>query len=303
MNPLSTFGRTLILLLIFLPGCRQPVSPLPEIDGRSFAGYWYQGKAEITSFRVRETIEGNTYAGAAQWIFVMEDLHKDKGIKLRDPKRHASDAVKVMRSNWHQEFRTGISSYVMMTSVYTPEDDVSFPQSLKMTSGMQDWSGQTFLQANWKGHRYEVHRYSGLESEGDSTYTLVNTWLEDELWNKIRVSPNALPLGEINIVPAAFFLRLYHVPMKSFTAQAELREASGQYRYILSYPKLKRVLEIYFEKDFPHKIVGWKQVLRDKTITIAEADQTIQSDYWNHMLPGDSLEQKQLLPPAGIKQQ
>ena len=85
--------------------------------------------------------------------------------------------------------------------------------------------------------------------------------LEDDLWTKIRLSPTGLPIGNIQIIPSFFYLRLLHKEIKNYTAQGSLEEEAHHKIYTLKYPDLDRQLQIYFEKQFPYKILGWEEKL------------------------------------------
>ncbi|HJW27838.1 MAG TPA: hypothetical protein VJ508_01175, partial [Saprospiraceae bacterium] len=188
MIRLSSF----LLFLFILSGCRHPASPISKIDDKTFKAYWNQGKAEISSYALDQTLEGHHYTGTSVMTFTPEDFSRSKQFKIDEPKKHPNDDVKVMKLNLNEQFVTGINPYHLMTSVFLPLDYDKDPHSLKWVASVQDWNGQWFVQGNWKGHRYEVNAYSYFESEGDTRSTIVNTFLEDEIWTKIRVSPNTL---------------------------------------------------------------------------------------------------------------
>lgn len=291
-NLIYSCPKCALFLLSVLPvwlGCSSDSSPIPRNEAKAFAGYWYQGKAEITSYAIEQARYGATNDGHAIFVFVTEDFNKSKGVKIEHKTRRTADAIGVMKMSMIKQFTTGIYEYNMMSAVYTPLDYEEHPHSLKLTSGIQEWCGQTYFQASWKGHRYEVQRFSYFEAEGDSTFSLVNTWLEDEMWNKIRVAPNTLPLGKVKMVPAAFYFRLSHTPVKVYDAVATLQTTTGQYTYVLTYPGLKRTLEITFERNFPHQILQWKEEYGEKEITTGKLVKSIQTDYWNHNRPEDEV--------------
>jgi len=270
-------------------GCKAQTSPLPVIDPKKFAEYWYQGKAEISSYDLTQSRYGTNHDGQVVLVFVTEDLSSNKQVKLDDPQRHADDAVKVLKLNTMKEFVTGIYKYSMMTSVFTPVDFKNNPHSLKLTCSSQDWCGQSFMQANWKGNRYEVQHRSYFESEGDQDYTLMTSWLEDEIWTKIRIAPNTLPTGEVKMIASAFYIRLSHKPTIVYNAVTTLTTNSGNNIYKIVYPELKRTLEIAFESVFPYKILRWKETYGEGEVTTAEISSTVISDYWNHNHPEDEV--------------
>lgn len=287
-----------LLVLITLCGvgfsCKEPYSPIPHMNEQAFHAYWFQGKAEISSFELNQSRYGANHDGTVVMIFVTEDFSRSRHVKLDDPSKHPSDAVKVMKLNMHSEFITGIYKYSMMSSVFMPLDYNHFPHSLKLTASSQDWCGQSFMQADWKGNRYEIQHMTYFESTGDARYSLVNTWLEDEVWTRIRVAPHTLPLGQVKMIASAFFIRLHHIENKVYEAATTLLTLPDRYRYTIIYPELKRTLEIDFKKSFPYTIEKWKETINTNEVTTGRLLKTIQSDYWLRNTPGDEILRNQL---------
>ena len=278
-----------ILLYLLALGCKAQPSVISTVDQKLFSDHWYQGKAELSSYDLTQSRYGATHDGKVVLVYVTEDMSNKSQVKLDDPSRHVNDAIKVMKLNTMKEFVTGIYKYSMMMSVFTPVEYVTHPHSLKLTCSSQEWCGQYFMQANWKGNRYEVKHFSYFESEGDQSYSLMNPWLEDEVWTKIRVAPNTLLTGELKMVPSAFYIRMSHQPMKVYDAVGTLIKSDEEYTYKIEYRELKRILEITFQAQFPYKILGWKEVYGENEITTAKLSSTIMSDYWNHNRPKDEL--------------
>lgn len=283
-----------IFLLSLVLGCKAQPSVISPIDQKLFSDHWYQGKAELSSYDLNQSRYGAAHDGKVVLVYVTEDFSHKSHVKLDDPSRHINDAIKVMKLNTMKEFVTGIYKYSMMTSVFTPIEYERHPHSLKLTCSSQDWCGQSFMQANWKGNRYEVKNFSYFESDGDKTYSLMNPWLEDEIWTKIRLAPNTLATGEMKMVPSAFYIRLSHQPLKVYDVVATLSKTAEEYTYKIEYKELKRILEITFQAQFPHKILGWKEVYGENEMTTAKLSSTIMSDYWNHNHPDNELMRKDL---------
>jgi len=292
--PLLYKSVLLAAILFFMLGCKGENSLISEMDGQCFNDYWYQGKAEISSYELSQSRYGAIHNGTAVMVFVSEDISKTTHIKLDDPLLHKSDAVNVLKLNTNKEFVTGIYKYSMMSSVYTPVDQEKYPHSFKLTAGIQEWCGQTFMQANWKGNRYEVQQMSYFESEGDSRYSLVRGWLEDELWTSIRIAPNKLPIGEVKMIASPLYLRLTHQENKVYDAVTSLTIHADLYAYSVYYPELNRTLDIEFETGFPHKILGWRESYGDNEVTTGRLLNTIMSDYWMRNHPEDEILRDQL---------
>jgi len=274
-------GATIVLCVLFFAGClSENITPvITTSGGADFANYWYQGKAELTSYVLKQARYGEIHEGNAVLIFVTEDFSKTKHVKLDDYVRAGKDGVKVLKLNLTKNFNTGIYPYSMMASIFTP---VSGHPTLKVTTSSQEWCGHTFGQFNLDGDTYRIRQYSYFEQEGDVTVRLKQVLLEDEIWNRIRLNPASLPTGEISLIPGSMFQRLEHadIDVSMSVAQLETLE-NGNHAYTLRYPSLNRTLTIHYEPTFPYAITEWEETVGDLT-TRATRDRSIMLDYWNH---------------------
>ena len=260
-------------------------------QSNKFKEYWYQGKAEITSFDLEQARYGEIHRGTATLIFVTEEFSDSKQVKLDNPSASPKDAVPVLKLNRTAKFNTGVYPYSMMASVFTPVDIKKKPHSLKISSSSQEWCGHTFMQVNEKRNGYGVKLYSYFEQEGDQDFKVDKVVLEDELWNRIRINPQNLPTGNIQLLPGTFFSRLRHTDFQVQNANAQLKEDPSNpdlMVYQLQYPTAKRNLYLYFQKAFPHQIEGWEEVYPSgfganaKMLTTkATKKKTILLDYWS----------------------
>lgn len=269
----------------------QESNPTATIDTQEFKDYWYDGKAEITSYKLEQARYGELHKGYAVLVFVTEDFSKSKQVKLDNPSSATDDSVNVLKLNRVKKFDTGIYSYSMMDSVFTPVNVRDYPNSLKLSSSSQEWCGNTFTQLNLDDNAYRVRSFSYFESEGDQKFSLQKEILEDELWARIRLAPQSLPLGSIKIIPAAMASRLTHNELKVEIADAKLEpnhDDSSLMDYTLVYNDSGREMKITFGKIFPHHIISWEETYKSgfgpgaKTLTTkALRDKTLVSDYWN----------------------
>lgn len=287
----------LILLgcLVFLisPGCQHSdktdgIHAVAQIySDRDFQNYWYQGKAEITSYDLEQARYGEIHSGNAVLIFVTEDFSAKKQVKLDDPAQAGNDRVPIMKLNLTKKFNTGIYPYSMMQSVFTPVDLKAFPNTLKTTMSSQEWCGHAFTQLNLSGNEYRLTGLSYFESEGDEDFSIKKHILEDELWTRIRISPKNLPTGEVTLIPGSFFSRLRHKDIQPRLAKLNLTENGEMMDYSIYYPEEGRELVIHFQKVFPYKIMGWEESYvsgwgpsAQKLTTRATAKKTMMTDYW-----------------------
>lgn len=292
---------------VWLLSACQPAGSSEEpswANDKEFTDYWYQGKAEVSSYELNQARYGAMHPGHAVLIFVTEDFSEEKQVKLDRPEEAGSDAVKVMKLNKVKKFDTGIYPYSMMTSTFTPLNTERYPRSLKVTTTSQEWCGHTFTQMNLDGNHYNTHLYSYFEAEGDQQLNLDAVLLEDEVWNQIRMNPESLPNGEIEIIPGTMYQRLSHEPLKVVKANANLTREEEESIYTLDYPTLNRTLMIHFQTAFPHKILGWKETFRSgfgenaqNLTTTATLDETLLIDYWTKNTPQDSVLRMELQLP------
>lgn len=259
---------------------------------QEFREYWFAGEAELNRYELVQNRYGEPRRGEAVMVFVTEDFLPYKQVKKEFGDKKS---LPVLKLNYLKKFVTGIYDYSLMTSVFTPIDRFTHPATLKVAFSSQDWCGQTFTQLNTRGRNLEYSLYSYFQSEGDKKYEIPATYLEDDLWNRLRLDPQALPLGQIKMIPSLEFLRLHHRPMKHYDARASLflqvtDKESGKeefYTYKLNYPELHRTLTIRCESSFPYRILGFEEKARglgaDSTTThttSATLKETLKGAYW-----------------------
>jgi hypothetical protein len=203
-----------------------------------------------------------------------------------------------------RKFNTGIYPYSMMTSVFTPVDLKKHPNTLKITSSSQEWCGHTFMQADLKKGNFEVSLHSYFESEGDQNFKIDEVMPEDEIWNRIRIAPKSLPVGDIVLLPSTVYARLRHTDFKPEEATATLETDSDNQdlmTYNIQYKSLDRTLKIVFQKEFPFQIEAWEESNMSgwgsnakKLTTKAVHKKSIMLDYWNKHNNEDLVLRKEL---------
>jgi len=256
-----------------------------------FNSYWYQGKAEITSFELTQARYGEIHQGTAVHIFVTEDFLPEKQVKADD--KHAKN-IPVLKLNSAKKFVTGIYPYSLMISTFSPID--LNQQAIKVSFSSQEWCGNTFAQLNNR-ENFDIDFHSYFEGDADRKKTIKKNILENELWNQLRISPESLPIGNIDIIPSFEFLALNHQKIKAYKAEASLIKTENFINYIIRYPELERTLTIKATKEFPYTIEYWEETItkRGKTLTTkAKKIKTIQSAYWRKNSAGDVEERKEL---------
>jgi hypothetical protein len=273
-------------------------------DNQNFKKYWHADIAEISSYSLKQAQFGSLNDGEAIMIFNTEDFRMDKHVKLESDAK--DKAVKVLKLNLIKRFVTGVHDFSMYTSVFTPVQTQDITSTLKVSNTNQDWSGQTFLQLNFRQNGYQVLGKSYFEEEIEDDYHIDKAILEDELWTRIRLVPcQQLPVGKVILIPSLGSLRLRREKAAPAIADVTLEPYKGDstfrgdslYDYRVKYIESKRSLRIIFEKDFPHKIVGWEETYpsNNKVLTSrAILKATIQNPYWQKNTPADTIYRKKL---------
>ncbi|WP_411895498.1 septum formation inhibitor Maf [Winogradskyella sp. A2] len=243
-----------------------------------FKDYWYNGDAEITSYKLEQARYGEIREGSAVMVFVTEDFLPDLQVKADN---YSKKNIPVLKLNATKKFNTGIYPYSIMQSTFYPVSNNE--HALKVTASVQDWCGHVYSQLNNR-KQFELISHSYFQGEADQNYKLNKTWIENELWTKLRINPKSLPTGDIDIIPSLEFTRLKHQEIKAYKAFAVLKDGM----YMLSYPSLNRTLQINFETSFPYQINSWEETSvngygsNSKTLTTkATRLESIKSAYWN----------------------
>lgn len=272
----------LILGALFLVISSCNTTGRKAIDEEQFASRWYQGKAEINVFELKQMRYGEEREGKAVMIFVTEDFSKRKQVKLDDPSGAGKGAVKVMKLNMTRDFVTGVYPYHTMLSVFTPVyDELS---SLKITASVTEWCGQSFAQLNWRNNKYQAKLFSYFESEGDQEIS-ISALAEDELFNLIRLNPDLVPNGHLKMIPSLIYNRFTHHPLGSESANITKRKTgANQAEVQVAYDDISRKFTIRYMDAFPYEIMFWEeaQTKEDGTEEVTSAVRTnVQMlDYW-----------------------
>ncbi|KXO00271.1 septum formation inhibitor Maf [Aequorivita aquimaris] len=286
----------LLIFLMLLSGCnsseeksdsqkisakkKAAITATPRNISKEFKDYWYSGTAEITSYSLMQERYGEIREGTAVNIFVTEDFLPDAQVKANNA---SEENISVMKLNQMKNFNTGIYPYSIMTSTFSPIATKEHP--LKITNSVQEWCGQVYMQLNTRDD-FEIESHSYFQGEADQKLSLPKTYLENELWNLIRINPEELPTGDVMIIPSFEYLRLRHKEIKEHNAFASLKQGDSITIYTLNYPDLQRQLMLFFSSTFPYEIEKWEEVnaadqndtLRLKTT--ATKLKRIKSDYW-----------------------
>jgi len=243
-----------------------------------FGSYWYQGKAELTSYDVVQERYGETRKAEQVNIFVTEDFSKSKHVKLDDAGAAGADRVPILKLNAVRRFQTGLYDYSLMESIFTP---ISGMQTLKTTATVQDWCGHVFMQSDLTPEGYRARVFSYFESEGDQDLTVPVVLLEEELWTRLRLNPASIKTGPAKVLPAALYTRLRHKSIAPQDADIQIVTSGSTSTLTLQYNSIPRSLSIQFESNFPHKIMAWEEKNEGKIASKGTLKATRMSPYWS----------------------
>lgn len=239
-----------------------------------FKKYWYDGTAEITSYKLTQERYGELREGTSVNIFVTEDFVPEIQVKADNANKRN---IPVLKLNNTKKYLTGIYPYSVMTSTFSPVqlDD----HAIKIAHSMQEWCGQVYVQLNNR-KTFEILAHSYFEGEADQKISLPKSWMESDLWNRIRINPEELPTGDFTILPSFEYFRMSHKKMAVHSATASLIKGDSISSYALSYKDLNRELKIYFSSEFPYTIERWEETHANGLKTTAEKIKRMRSAYW-----------------------
>lgn len=253
---------------------------------QQFKDYWYKGAAEISSYKLEQARYGEMRKGTAVLVFVTEDFLPDAQVKADQQNDHN---IPVLKLNTTKNFNTGIYPYSIMQSTFFPVSNQH--HAIKVTASIQEWCGQVYAQINNRND-FKVTLHSYFEGEADQSFSIEPAVLENELWTKLRIDPQSLPVGKLKIIPALEYTRLKHTPIKAYQAMASLTEN----QYTINYPELNRTLNIKFTPQFPYDILSWEETFKSGSgnkdtllTTKATKMKTIKSAYWQKKRNEDEI--------------
>ncbi|WP_116107684.1 septum formation inhibitor Maf [Lewinella sp. IMCC34191] len=255
------------------------------IFGGELSDYWYQGEAEISTYTLSQARYGELREGQAVLIQVSEPFLADRQVKDEGGGAESGTSAAVLKTNLIRRFVTGIYDYSLMTSVFTPTDGTTYPNTLKVTTSSQDWCGQSYTQLNYTGSdKWRMQLRSYFEREGDQDVPLAADFLEDEIFNRIRIG-GKLPEGSFQVIPSTGYLLMTHQAYRAAPARASNAAVGDSLQtYSLEYTDLPRRLEITYEADPPYVIRAWTETYPsgDTTLTTtATLNQQRTEPYWS----------------------
>ena len=266
----------------------------PISKNNQFNKYWYSGKAELSSYTLKQARYGEIRDGEVVLVFVTEPFSVSKQVKLDNPQKAGTDAVSVMKLNHVRKFNTGIYDYAIITSTFTPINTKKYPFTLKSSTSIQEWCGHTFTQLNLADDTYNFKQFSYFEADGDEEKTINATYLEEALFTKIRIAKGQLPEGEINLIPSTIYSRFNYKKMDVEKAKISKTTSEKTLNYKIKYLSINRKLTIGVEKKFPYKILSWTEDNGTGLLTTAKLKASSTEPYWKQKKVSDQDKRKAL---------
>ena len=228
-------------------------------------------------------------------IYVTEDFLPKVQVKAD---YQNADNIPVLKLNATKKFNTGIYPYSIMQSTFYPVSNDR--HAIKVSSSMQEWCGHVYAQLNNR-EQFEIMSHSYFQGEADQELKVDKAILENELWTQLRISPDQLPIGKVEIIPSFEYTRLRHKEVKAYSATTTLQKEGDQNVYTITYPKLNRTVSIRFESAFPYEIESWTETFKSgfgpnakELITKATKIKSIKSAYWGKNSNKDEVLREEL---------
>ena len=242
---------------------------------KDFWGFWGDGKAELSSYKMTISRYGELREGYAVLIFVTEDISRKTRIKVESNKIPKEDRVPVLKLNHVMKFNTGIYDYSVMTSVFSSvESELGRPplEPLKISFSSQEWCGHVYQMLIPQQNEVDFTIHSYFEREGDEQRKIrlpKNAVYEDNLLIWIReLKGEVMKSGEkrqVQMIPSMWYTRSRNAKVAFAPAQiakedgGELSlngESLATWRWTWTIGK--RTQTYWVEKQYPHRILKWQ---------------------------------------------
>jgi len=225
-----------------LASCQENTVKPDQANWEEIKKSW-SGAGELTSYDLKMNRYGVVREGTAVLVFVREPFLKDRQVKDESGRGD----FQVLKMNFIREFKTGLYPYHTLTSVFLPLENKEGNQALKVTTSVQEWCGHTYMNTNRKNGSIQTELSSYFENEEGETFkTKSSVLLEDEIWTMIRLQPEQLPTGKVEMLAGNLTARLSHRKQKVHTAQASWQKGSSDENqvYQIQYSDSGRTLAI-----------------------------------------------------------
>lgn len=294
--PHASLALPILLILLGTPALLPAATG--GVDEQAFRHQWYDQGAEITRYALEQARYGEVREGDAVLVYVTEPFDTEQHVKSDDPE--AATAVPAFKLNHTRKFLTGIYPYSVMRSTFQAIDLQTHPHAFKSTFSAQEWCGHVFEQLDRRDDGWRLQLFSYFQSEGDQDRELGEAWLVDEFWTRIRLDPESLPLGPIEVIPPALLRRFAHRDAAVMEAEASWIEdlGDGLRHYHVMIPEWNWSLTLQITSTFPWHLQGWREEHGRQTTTATQTHR-IHSPYWRLNGVDDTGKRAELGLPTG----
>jgi hypothetical protein len=310
--------------LAFLAACRPIPSTISATDARAgadgapqvsqarasassaFWTHWGDGKAELSGYAIKTNRYGQMRDGEVVLIYVTEPL--DSRTLIKDDKVEEQYKLNVMKLNHALKFRTGIYPYSVMTSTFSPVDDLGSERfaPVKISLTAQEWCGHVYqvVKPTLTSFTSELRSYFASEGEtSTNTTTEANTLYEDALLIQLRELDGPFNRGTNwsgRLVPTTWSTRKAHTPLQpvdaTITRTVADRGGVSVTRFELKYGQSTRTIDV--EQALPRRVLGWSASDGEQAAIL----KTARLPYWQLNNLGEESFLEQLgLSPTGAR--
>ncbi len=245
---------------IFQQESPKPTQPIvPAVNQETnviFQKYWNMQGLETTKFILKQD---SLIVGEATLSYSLKALSKDQ----------PNGTIHCLSFNFTQKISQGNYNYSDNSTVLIPLNALLYAHAIMVVSSTQSDNGTDFLSFQPEPKSFLFVGRNSVEPEKEIHKITEKGNLEDEIWAKIRINPDALPQGEIEMIPNLGYWNKVHKSPSAQEVKAELKDVEGPKKlkiYSLDYPELKRKLDIIFEANFPYQIVEFSETIEGKTV-------------------------------------
>jgi hypothetical protein len=278
-----------------------------DLDAQQ-AAHWFDGKAELSGYRLTQPRYGELREGRAILVYVTETFSESSRVKSSSGRHPPSDEFLVMKLNFVKDFQTGIYDYNVMTSVFSalkPRYGRPAGALTKLTFSSQEWCGQVFDELLFSKDGLRHRSFSYFDGEGDTFRELEfpEGGIDfDRLFIAVRQLPEPLlergATRELPLFDRLERSRFVHrqaawrpgrIHRRAETASVEVPAG----RFEVDVYEVGLAGENYrfdVEAAFPHRLVRWTGPDGEK----AELLGSMRSKYWQQHAEGDERLLKKL---------
>ena len=259
-----------------------------------FWQHWGDGKAELSTYKLKTPRYGEIREGHAVFIFVTENISRTTRIKVESKRVPKNDRVPVLKLNRIEKFTTGIYDYSLMTSVFSAvekEQGNAYLSPMKISFTSQDWCGHLFSMLLPLGNSAEFTQNSYFEAEGDQKLKIElpqNVMYEDNfpIWIRELRGQNLAKGASrtVKIIPRMWDLRRRHSEIAVVDAAVKKEPGSAMQLEGKKVATWKWTLKIgdrsetfWVEQLYPRRIVKFQS----SDGTVGELLETRRLPYWS----------------------